>query len=150
MIYLYRAVDKYGDTLDFMLSERRDEEAATHFFLRTVGSNGLPKKVVIDKSGANYAGLLNLNLLLLWLGWHHLVEIRQIKYLNNIVEQDHRFIKRITRPMLGFKAFHSAEATLAGIETADEQLKALRHKVGLSEDVFIVMKRFRVQRYGNK
>ncbi|GKS69356.1 hypothetical protein W03_13600 [Nitrosomonas sp. PY1] len=55
MIYLYRAVDKYGDTLDFMLSERRDEEAVTHFFLHTVGSNGLPEKVVIDKSGANYA-----------------------------------------------------------------------------------------------
>ena len=111
-MYLYRAIDKYGDTLDFMLSERRDEEAATNFFLRTVGSNGLLEKVVIDKSGANYAGLLNLNLLLLWLGWYHLVEIRQIKYLNNIVERDHRFIKRITRPMLGFKAFHSAEATL--------------------------------------
>ena len=49
-MYLYRAIDKYGDTLDFMLSERRDEEAATNFFLRTVGSNGLLEKVVIDKS----------------------------------------------------------------------------------------------------
>ena len=44
------------------------------------------------------------------------IEIRQIKYLNNIIEQDHRGIKRITKPMMGFKAFHSAEATLAGIE----------------------------------
>ncbi|GKS68561.1 IS6 family transposase [Nitrosomonas sp. PY1] len=131
-IYLYRAIDKYGDTLDFMLSERRDEEAATHFFLRTVGSNGLPKKVVIDKSGANYAGLLKLNLFLLWLGWHYLVEIRQIKYLNNIVEQDHRFIKRITRPMLGFKVFHSAEATLAGIETAHMIRKGQLNRQGLS------------------
>ena len=47
-----------------------------------------------------------------------IIQVRQVKYLNNILEQDHRFIKRITRPMMGFKAFHSAAATLAGIEIA--------------------------------
>jgi len=46
------------------------------------------------------------------------IEICQVKYLNNVVEQDHRFIKKITNPMMGFKAFHSARATIAGIETA--------------------------------
>jgi putative transposase len=44
------------------------------------------------------------------------IEIRQIKYLNNIIEQDHRGIKRITKQMMGFKAFHSAEATFFGIK----------------------------------
>ena len=55
--YLYRAVDKHGKTLDFILSERRDEDAASTFFIRTIGNNGWPEKDVIDKSGANLAGL---------------------------------------------------------------------------------------------
>ena len=116
--YLYRAVDKFGNTLDFMLSETRDEEAATRFFARTIRDNGWPDRVVIDKSGANAAGLENMNLLLLLSGWCRLIEVLQVKYLNNIIEQDHRFIKRITRQMKGFKSFASAQATLAGIETA--------------------------------
>ena len=116
--YLYRAVDKFGNTLDFMLSETRDEEAATRFFARTIRNNGWPDRVVIDKSGANAAGLENMNLLLLLSGWCRLIEVLQVKYLNNIIEQDHRFIKRITRQMKGFKSFASAQATLAGIETA--------------------------------
>ncbi|MBU3032373.1 IS6 family transposase [Paracoccus marinaquae] len=116
--YLYRAIDKHGQTLDFMLSERRDEAAATAFFARTIKGNGWPDKVVIDKSGANMAGLDNMNIGLILAGWYWLIEVLQVKYLNNIIEQDHRFIKRMTRPMLGFKAFHSAAATLAGIETA--------------------------------
>ena len=117
-VYLYRAVDKFGKTLDFMLSEQRDEAAAEAFFKQAVGNNGVPEKVVIDKSGANQAGLLNVNLILFFLGFWPLIEILQVKYLNNIVEQDHRFIKKITRPMKGFQAFHSAAATLQGIEVA--------------------------------
>jgi putative transposase len=67
-VYLYRAVDKFGDTIDFMLSEHRDEAAATAFFKQAINSNGLPDKVVMDKSGANYAGLENINLLLMLAG----------------------------------------------------------------------------------
>jgi len=116
--YFYRAVDKFGKTLDFMLSEHRDEAAASAFFARTIENNGWPEKVVIDKSGANLAGLQNVNWLLLQHGWFWLVEILQVKYLNNMIEQDHRFIKTLTRPMRGFKSFPSASATLDGIEVA--------------------------------
>ncbi len=118
--YLYRAVDKFGDTVDFMLSENRDKPAAKAFFEKSIDLHGLPEKVTLDKSGANKAGIdaINLELILCYLYGLALMQItvRQIKYLNNLVEQDHRSIKKITNPMLGFKAFHSAEATLAGIE----------------------------------
>lgn len=116
--YYYRAIDKFGKTVDFMLSERRDEAAATAFFKRTIQNNGFPEKVVIDKSGANLAGLENMNCLLMVNGWFWLIEILKVKYLNNVIEQDHRFIKKVTRPMMGFKSFLSASATLEGIEVA--------------------------------
>ena len=116
--YLYRAVDRDGQTLDFMLSERRDTASARRFFKRAIGTNGVPDRVVIDKSGANFAGLQAVNVILKFTRAGRTVEVLQVKYLNNILEQDHRFIKRITAPMLGFKAFHSAAATIAGIETA--------------------------------
>ena len=111
--YLYRAVDKSGATIDFMLSESRDELSAKRFFIKAIGYCGKPKKVTIDKSGSNNAALMSINKSL---EEKSRIEIRQIKYLNNIVESDHRFIKRIVKPMMGFKAFHSAHATLLGIE----------------------------------
>ena len=117
-VYLYRAVDKFGDTVDFMLSEQRDEAAATTFFKQAINNNGFPHKVVMDKSGANYVGLENINMLLMLAGLISFIEICQVKYLNNLIEQDHWFIKKITKPMMGFKAFHSAKATIDGIETA--------------------------------
>jgi putative transposase len=110
--YLYRAVDKAGETIDFMLSERRDEAAAKRFFIKAIDASGKAEKVTIDKSGANNAALKSLNTSL---EKENKIEIRQIKYLNNVVEQDHRFIKKITKPMMGFKSFESAQATLAGI-----------------------------------
>ncbi|NKW11136.1 IS6 family transposase [Ochrobactrum tritici] len=116
--YLYRAVDRDGQTLDFMLSERRNLAAARRFFKKAIAANGVPDKIVIDKSGANLAGAQAVNTILKITGHSKMIEILQVKYLNNILEQDHRFIKRITKPMMGFKAFHSAAATIAGIEVA--------------------------------
>lgn len=117
---LYRAVDKEGKTIDFMLSKNRDEAAARAFFTKAIKLHGVPEKVTIDKSGANNAGLNTINfqlVLFAFLGCSFMqINIRQIKYLNNIIEQDHRFIKRITKPMMGFKAFNSAKSTIAGIE----------------------------------
>lgn len=116
--YLSRAVDRDGQTLDFLLSERRDLSAARHFFKRAIGTNGVPDRIVIDKSNANPAGLQAVDLILKFTGNGRIIGLRQVKYLNNILEQDHRFIKCITGPMMGFKAFHSAAASIAGIEAA--------------------------------
>ena len=118
--YLYRAVDKEGNTVDFMLSKHRDKASAKAFFTKLIESSGIPEKVTIDKSEVNKAGIdaINLQLIALALLGCALmqIQVRQIKYLNNIVEQDHRGIKKIEKPMMGFKTFHSAKATLAGIE----------------------------------
>jgi putative transposase len=81
------------------------------FFAKAMRNNDVPEKVTMDKSGANKAAVDELNT-----QREIPIKIRQIKYLNNIVEQDHRAVKRITRPMLGFKSFRSAQAVLAGIE----------------------------------
>jgi putative transposase len=108
--YLYRAVDKAGHTVDFLLTAKRDRKAAARF-LRKAIECATPKKITIDKSGANGAAIEQYNT-----ANEASIELRQVKYLNNIVEQDHRAIKRMTRPMLGFKSFWSAAITLAGIE----------------------------------
>jgi putative transposase len=109
--YLYRAVDKAGATVDFLLTAKRDRKAAMRFLRKAIGQNGTPEKITIDKSGANTAAIASHNT-----ENEADVEIRQVKYLNNIVEQDHRAIKRLVRPMLGFKTFRSAAITLTGIE----------------------------------
>ena len=138
-VYLYRAVDKEGKTVDFMLSEKRDEPAARAFFQKAIGSNGVPDRVTMDKSGANKAGIntINLQLALLFMmgGLFIQLTVRQIKYLNNIVEQDHRFIKKITKPMKGFKAFLAAEATLKGIEL-HHMLRKKQHNQSDNQTIF--------------
>jgi putative transposase len=110
--YLYRAVDRAGDTVDFLLTAKRDMAAARRFLERAINLHDLPEKITIDKSGANTAAIESVKA-------DACVDIlmRQNKYLNNIVEQDHRAIKRITRPMLGFKSFWSVRILIAGIET---------------------------------
>jgi transposase-like protein len=109
--YLYRAVDKQGQTIDFLLTEHRDKAAALRFLKQAIRRNGLPEKMTIDGSDANAAAIKSYNE---EHGTH--IIIRQVKYLNNIVEQDHRGVKRVTRPMLGFKSFDAAQDTLIGIE----------------------------------
>ncbi len=117
-MYLYRAVDRDGKTLDFMLSEKRDTAAAKLFFAKALASSGIPLRIVIDKSGANGAAIKEVNKTLKRFGCPTKITTVRSKYLNNRIEQDHRFIKRRTRPMLGFKSFTSAAATLEGIEVA--------------------------------
>jgi putative transposase len=109
--YLYRAVDRDGDTVDFLLRAKRDHAAAQVFFERAMDLHGVPDKITIDKSGANTAAVVSIKA-----NTGLPIEMRQSKYLNNIVEQDHRAIKRITRPMLGFKTFRCARIVIAGIE----------------------------------
>ncbi len=109
--YYYRAVDKHGQTIDFLLTATRNTKAALRFLKKAIGQHGKPSLVNIDQSGANTAGLRQVNR-----DNNTRIKIRQCKYLNNIIEQDHRRIKRLTRPMLGFKNFYAAQRTLAGIE----------------------------------
>src|SRR6476620_1706507 len=109
--YLYCAVDKYGQTIDFLLTEHRDTDAALRFLKKAIRRNGVPETMTIDGSDAHAAAIKCDN------GEHGTtIVIRQVQYLNNVVEQDHRAVKRVTRPMLGFKSFPSAQAVLAGIE----------------------------------
>ncbi|AIK96210.1 IS6 family transposase [Candidatus Odyssella acanthamoebae] len=119
--YLYRAVDKYGRTVDFMLAHTRDLAAAKRFFKKMLKQcKYRPSSITTDKHCSYHTaigelkkeGILDQNL-----------KHRQIKYLNTILEQDHRRIKRRTRPMLGFQSFKTANRTLKGIEAMAMMLK---------------------------
>jgi putative transposase len=123
--YLYRAVDKHGQTIDFLLTEHRDTEAALRCLEKAIRRNGRPETITIDGSGANEAAINHYN-------EEHgtAIAIRRVKYLNNVVEQDHRAVKRVTRPMLGFKSFEAAQSTLVGIE-----LRHMLHKGQLGDGV---------------
>jgi putative transposase len=102
----------YGEkSIDFLPTAHRDKKAALCFLKKAVRHHGLPEKITIDQSGANTAAIEALVE-----ETSQKIEIRQNKYLNNLVEQDHRAVKRIVRPMLGFKSFRSASLTLGGIE----------------------------------
>ncbi len=109
--YLYRAVDKDGNTVDFLLTAKRDTKAALRFIRQAIGNNLEPEKINIDKSGSNTAAIKAYNK-----KSGATIEIRQCKYLNNIIEQDHRPSKRKMHQALGFKSFRAAHATLQGIE----------------------------------
>lgn len=98
--YYCRAVDKQGNTVDFLLTATRDTKAARRFFKKAITNNGKPSLVNIDQSGANTAGLQQVNR-----EQKIRIKIRQCKYLNNIIEQDHRRIKRLTGPCLASKTF---------------------------------------------
>ena len=111
--YLYRAVDKQGNTVDFLLTKRRMKGSAQKFLNKAIGNNGKPRLINIDKSGANTQAIRIVNQYSLTF---KKIRIRRVKYLNNIVEQDHRTIKRRIAITTGFKEFESAQRTLAGIE----------------------------------
>lgn len=108
---LSRAVDKDGQTVDFLLTPRRDRAAAEAFLHKALRAHGVPEKITSEQSGSNTAAMKRYNR-----RQKTTITVRHSKYLNNIVEQDHRAIKRITHPMLGFKSFWAACCTIAGIE----------------------------------
>ncbi|GHO51465.1 IS6 family transposase [Ktedonospora formicarum] len=114
-MYLYRAVDSAGNTLDFWLSSRRDGEAAKRFFLKalTASHTSEPRVINVDKNAAYPKGFNELK------AEGYIPEncrLRQVKYLNNLIEQDHRFIKRLTKPGMGFVTLEAAWRTLQGFE----------------------------------
>jgi transposase-like protein len=119
-MYLYRAIDSNGDTVEFYFSERRDLLAAKRFLRQALKRHGRPERIVIDGSQTNREAILSCD------AESRLqdrsrrevrpIRIRQSQYLNNRIEQDHRAVKRRVRPMLGFKSADSARVILGGIE----------------------------------
>jgi putative transposase len=119
-MYLYRAIDSNGDTVEFWFSERRNLTAAKRFLRKTLKRHGRPERIVIDGSQTNREAILSCDaesrLQDRSRGRLKPIRIRQSQYLNNRIEQDHRAIKRRVRPMLGFKSPDSARVILEGIE----------------------------------
>ena len=114
--YLYRAMDSHGQTIDFLLSAKRDAEAAKRFFRKALAQPHTvnPRTITVDKNPAYPKAVSEMkDSGELW----RFSRMRQVKYLNNIVEQDHRRVKRLTRPGLGFGGFWTARQTVAGFET---------------------------------
>jgi transposase-like protein len=102
--YLYRAVDSQGNTLDFLLTAKRDALAAKRFFCKTLKAmhTQIPRVITVDKNPAYPKAIKEL---IAAKKLPEIVKLRQIKYLNNIVEQDHRGIKRLVEPGMGFGSF---------------------------------------------
>ncbi|WP_429551168.1 IS6 family transposase [Paraburkholderia sp. MM5477-R1] len=128
--YLYRAVDKAGKTVDFLLRAHRDKAAARRYFEKAIAQNGAPETVTMDKSGANLTAIQSINA-----ERETPIRVRQVKYLNNIVEQDHRAIKRIIKPMMGFKNFRCARIILSGIEVMNMIRKGQMKDDGVARTV---------------
>ena len=142
-MYLYRAVDSEGNTIDFYLSKTRDHKAAKRFFKKALRSFhvSIPRVITVDKNPAYPVAIEELKKeKKMPLG----IQIRKIKYLNNIVEQDHRFIKKQVRSMLGLKSFQTAKQILAGVEAVHmmkkgqtlQGEKSVRNQVNLIHQLF--------------
>jgi transposase, IS6 family len=152
-MYLYRAIDSQGNTLEFLLSATRDAEAAKRFFVKALHSTAgsapqarpveeqvapptgpadptttlAPRVINVDKHAAYPKAIADLKACGIL---PERVELRQVKYLNNIVEQDHRFIKRLVKPGMGFFSFETAERTLQGYEVLNMIRKGQVRGVG--------------------
>jgi len=138
--YLYRAVDSIGNTLDFMLSAKRDGKAAARFFRKVLKATHTqtPRVITVDKNAAYPVAVEALK------ADETLAaetKLRQSKYLNNIIEQDHRNIKRLTKPTMGFGSFNTARRTLRGIEAMSMirkgQVKGISKGDSVSQAKFI-------------
>jgi transposase-like protein len=116
-VYLYRAVDKAGQTVDFFLSRNRDVNAAKSFLRSAMKNTRVPTKITLDAYAASHRAVREMK------EDGELpcrVKVRSSQYLNNLVEQDHRRVKQRIRPMLGFKRFDNAVVTISGIELAEK------------------------------
>jgi len=136
--YLYRAIDSDGNTIDFMLSATRNQRAAYRFFKKILKKTNSPEVINTDLNGAYPAAFKQLkaeNIIPLS------TYLRRIKYLNNILEQDHRYIKKIIKPMLDFQSFYTARRTIIGIEIINAvrkgQVKGIKKRDIVSEIEFI-------------
>ena len=116
-MYLYRAVDKAGKTVDFHLSRKRDVNAAKAFLRNAMKGQRTPTKITLDAYAASHRAVAELK------GNGEVpkrVPVRTSKYLNNLIEQDHRRVKQRLRPMLGLKSFRTAAVVISGIELAEK------------------------------
>jgi len=111
--YLYRAVDRQGLTVDFLLSEHRNIAAAERFFIRAIEQYGTPERITLDGYPATHSAVAELKKSGVL---RPRTKVRTSKYLNNLVEQDHRRVKQRLYPMLGFKNISNAAVTVSGIE----------------------------------
>jgi transposase-like protein len=133
--YLYRAVDYQGNTVGFLLSEHRDIAAAKHFFKKAIESHGTPEKITLDGYAASHtavdelkeSAILPMN-----------VCVRTSKYLNNMIEEDHRGVKQGVYPMLGFKRLGNAAIAHSGIELGDKIKKGQYDRSELRQEEFRV------------
>jgi len=111
--FYYRAVDEQAQIIDFYLSHTRNKKAALTFFRKAISNNEIPSRVNMDKSSANFAAIKIINK---QLPKDKTIDIQRIKYRNNIIEQDHRVVKRKHKMSMGFNSFQESCNTLKGIE----------------------------------
>ncbi len=145
--YLYRAVDSKGNTLDFLLTAKRDAQATKRFFHKTLKAvdTFVPRGITVDKNAAYPKAI---NELKQKKDLPKKVELRQKKYLNNIVQQHHRKIKRLVKPGMGFRSFNTARRTIRGYEIMNMirkgqlegiEKRAVRERVKFINQIFGVV-----------